>query len=232
MGILSVGVLFYIDFRPCLCGCFCRVNASAGGSLKKRLVFPRQSVQIAEISFIPRSCHAHGCQAPLSTRRTSAQAERLRASPGRCERQAQAAALTDPVRSAVELAVRHLIDLTPEQQSGRRAMLDWLRLEFGVEKPSRKLQDVAQLDVDTVAAEVKKARGKKNPLTVADVKRLKQEHTATVTPLQTLEGEALNLEQKVSDLVNAAYGLTPEEVKLMWDTAPPRMPLAGAPVVT
>ncbi|MBI2805544.1 MAG: hypothetical protein HYX68_11255 [Planctomycetes bacterium] len=140
--------------------------------------------------------------------------------------------MTDPVRSAVELAVRHLIDLTPEQQSGRRAMLDWLRLEFGVEKPSRKLQDVAQLDVDTVAAEVKKARGKKNPLTVADVKRLKQEHTATVTPLQTLEGEALNLEQKVSDLVNAAYGLTPEEVKLMWDTAPPRMPLAGAPVVT
>ncbi len=24
--------------------------------------------------------------------------------------------------------------------------------------------------------------------------------------------------------LNAAYGLTPEEVRLMWDTAPPRMP--------
>jgi len=31
----------------------------------------------------------------------------------------------------------------------------------------------------------------------------------------------------VADLVNAAYGLTPEEVALMWQTAPPRMP--GAP---
>jgi hypothetical protein len=36
--------------------------------------------------------------------------------------------------------------------------------------------------------------------------------------------EALVLERRLSDLVNAAYALTPEEVKLMWDTAPPRMP--------
>jgi hypothetical protein len=63
------------------------------------------------------------------------------------------------------------------------------------------------------------------PLSVADVKRLKQEHAGTVTPLQTLAAEALGLERRVSDLVNAAYGLTPDEIKLMWDTAPPRMPL-------
>ena len=30
----------------------------------------------------------------------------------------------------------------------------------------------------------------------------------------------------LSDLVNEAYGLTPDEVRLMWATAPPRMPLA------
>jgi hypothetical protein len=35
-------------------------------------------------------------------------------------------------------------------------------------------------------------------------------------------------ERKLSDLVNAAYGLTPEEVALMWRTAPPRMPLDPA----
>ena len=106
-------------------------------------------------------------------------------------------------------------------------MLDWLRLEFGIDKPSQKLQDVARRDADTLAAEVKKARGKAKPLSVADVKRLKQEHAATVTPLQTLAAEALDLERRVSDLVNAAYGLTPDEIKLMWDTAPPRMPLAN-----
>jgi hypothetical protein len=33
------------------------------------------------------------------------------------------------------------------------------------------------------------------------------------------------LERRVADLVNEAYGLTPEEVQLMWDAAPPRMPV-------
>jgi hypothetical protein len=41
-----------------------------------------------------------------------------------------------------------------------------------------------------------------------------------------LAAEALDLERRISDLVNAAYGLTPEEIALMWRTAPPRMPLS------
>ncbi len=45
------------------------------------------------------------------------------------------------------------------------------------------------------------------------------------------ETEAMALENQLSDLVNAAYGLTPEEVKLMWDTAPPRMPIPRPPGV-
>ena len=88
-------------------------------------------------------------------------------------------------------------------------MLDWLRPEFGIDKPSQKLQDVAHLDADALAAEVKKARGRSKPLSVAEVKRLKAEHVASVVPLQTLAGEAHTLEARVSDLVNAAYGLTP-----------------------
>jgi len=35
------------------------------------------------------------------------------------------------------------------------------------------------------------------------------------------------LEREISDLVNAAYGLTPAEIALLWQTAPPRMPIAG-----
>ena len=35
--------------------------------------------------------------------------------------------------------------------------------------------------------------------------------------------EAQELERRLADLVNAAYGLTPEEVELLWRTAP-RMP--------
>jgi hypothetical protein len=34
----------------------------------------------------------------------------------------------------------------------------------------------------------------------------------------------LQLERQLSDLVNEAYGLTADEVALLWQTAPPRMP--------
>lgn len=48
----------------------------------------------------------------------------------------------------------------------------------------------------------------------------------TLDPARRLAAEALDLERRISDLVNAAYGLTPEEIALMWRTAPPRMPLS------
>ncbi|HUR55953.1 MAG TPA: hypothetical protein VMZ71_17590, partial [Gemmataceae bacterium] len=49
---------------------------------------------------------------------------------------------------------------------------------------------------------------------------------AAVLPLKANAAEAATLERRVSDVVNAAFGLTPDEVKLMWATAPPRMPVA------
>jgi hypothetical protein len=39
--------------------------------------------------------------------------------------------------------------------------------------------------------------------------------------------EAQKLEHRLSDLVNQAYQLTPEEIDLMWRTAPPRMPISA-----
>ncbi len=131
---------------------------------------------------------------------------------------------TDAKRNRVCEVASHLVRMVREQQAGRRAMLDWLRRKFDVEKPSQKLQEVATLDADTLAAEVQKARGKRQPLSAAQVKALKEEHARSVVPLQVLSGEARQLERQVADLVNAAYGLTPEEGALMWRTAPPRMP--------
>jgi hypothetical protein len=55
---------------------------------------------------------------------------------------------------------------------------------------------------------------------------LKDEHTKSVAPLRELAAEAGQLEKRVSDLVNAAHGLTPPEVDLLWATAPPRTPAA------
>jgi hypothetical protein len=44
-------------------------------------------------------------------------------------------------------------------------------------------------------------------------------------PARALAAETLNVERTLSDLVNQAYALTPAEIDLMWQTAPPRMPI-------
>jgi hypothetical protein len=44
-------------------------------------------------------------------------------------------------------------------------------------------------------------------------------------PARARAVETLSLERTLSDPVNQAYGLTPTEIELMWQTAPPRMPI-------
>ena len=66
---------------------------------------------------------------------------------------------------------------------------------------------------------------KKRKLTAAEVSELNREHTTTIEPARHHRNEILALERKLSDLVNAAYGLSPKEVELLWATAPPRTPL-------
>jgi hypothetical protein len=54
---------------------------------------------------------------------------------------------------------------------------------------------------------------------------LRDEYTRTIAPARARAAETLNLERTLSDLVNQAYALTPAEIALMWQTAPPRMPI-------
>jgi hypothetical protein len=98
-------------------------------------------------------------------------------------------------------------------------------MEYAIENPSNKLLAVTDLDSDTWVGEVKRIRGKKLPLTAARVQGLRAEYTRTIEPARALATETLKLERTLSDLVNQAYGLTPEEIELMWNTAPPRMPI-------
>jgi hypothetical protein len=58
------------------------------------------------------------------------------------------------------------------------------------------------------------------------VAAIRAEHAATVAPVATRLAEGARLENELSRLVNQAYGLTPEDERLMWATAPPRMPVA------
>ncbi len=134
---------------------------------------------------------------------------------------------TDDVRTGIETATRRVVENTTYQQLTRRDLLDWLKVEHDIAEPTMRLRNPISLDSDAPVAEVKKVRGRKKPLSLAALRGLRDEHARTLVPAQVLATEARELEQRVSDLVNEAYGLTPEEVRLMWETAPPRMPIAS-----
>ena len=117
--------------------------------------------------------------------------------------------------------------ITDEVARATGAIHDWLRIEFGIDRPGRTLETPERLDADSFVAAVRAALPRRRHLSAAEIGRLKREHADTVAPARQAAAEALRLERRLSDLVNQAYGLTPEEVALMWSTAPPRMPLVA-----
>ena len=111
-------------------------------------------------------------------------------------------------------------------RSTTRELLDWLKVEHAVSEPSQRLEAGLDLASDSFVTEVRRLRGKKYPMSLVALKSLREEHARTILPAQALAREAFALERKIDDLVNEAHGLTPDEVELMWETAPPRMPIA------
>jgi hypothetical protein len=133
---------------------------------------------------------------------------------------------TDEIRAEVEPIVSRLIEITKANQEAYRDVLDWLLIEQGIEKPGQKLEDFASLDADAFVQEVKKRKPKSaGGLMPAALKAIRQVYSDYAPEIQARKTEALTLEHRLSDLVNQAYGLTPEEIDLMWKTAPPRMPI-------
>ncbi len=132
---------------------------------------------------------------------------------------------TEHQERASAQAISRLVEISKSQQRACYTILDWLRVEYAVEKPTKKLEALLEMDSDALVAEVKKIRGKKKPLTAAALQNLREEHSRSIEPARALAAEALRLENEISCLVNEAYGLMPEEIALMWDTAPPRMPI-------
>ena len=108
---------------------------------------------------------------------------------------------------------------------GQVVLGDWLGHEFGLAKSGRALAMPHRLHADGFVTAVRTALPKSRKWSAAEIARLKDEYTATLVPARNAAADILVLERKLSDLINAAYGLTPDEVALMWRTAPPRMPL-------
>lgn len=132
---------------------------------------------------------------------------------------------TPVIRSEAEQLVPRLIEITKANQGSTHEVLAWLKAEMNIDSPGNALSDFAALDADAFIAEARKripkAAGGLGP---KQVKALHDVYCDYAQPIQTRDAEAAKLEARLSDLVNQAYGLTPEEIDLMWRTAPPRMP--------
>jgi hypothetical protein len=135
---------------------------------------------------------------------------------------------TDAIRAGVEPAVARLIALTQNRRERVRELLDWLRIEFAVEKPGQKLETFAGLESAAFIEEVRRRRAKGQPkLSPAGLRQLSETFADYAAQIKGIDAESLTHERTISDLVNLAYGLTPAEIDLMWQTAPPRMPGIG-----
>ena len=92
---------------------------------------------------------------------------------------------SDGVRCKTEKTVQRIVEIAAQQQETRRTILDWLRLQYEIEKPSLKLQSPINLDSDGFIAEVVRIRGRKKPLTAAALKR-----SGTSTRAQSSQAES------------------------------------------
>ncbi|MEG4456580.1 Eco57I restriction-modification methylase domain-containing protein [Microcoleus sp. N9_A1] len=136
---------------------------------------------------------------------------------------------TDQIRAEVELIVSRLIEIAKTNQETHRDVLQWLEITYLIDKLGQKLEDFSALSFAEFVSEIRKRMPKtksSDPLGVAGLKAVRETYNEYAPAIQSRKAEALRLEHRLSDLVNQAYGLTPEEIDLMWKTAPPRMPIA------
>jgi hypothetical protein len=69
-------------------------------------------------------------------------------------------------------------------------------VEYGIAKPSNKLLAPTDLDSNTWVSEVKRIRGKKQPLSSAGLHALRDEYTHTLEPARALAAETATLERR------------------------------------
>ena len=124
-----------------------------------------------------------------------------------------------------------VVGLTGERKETAKAVLDWFRLEFEIEVPGQSLSEFWMLAEDAFLREVKQRRShsaaRLSPAALRELQKSYEEYTPRI---RNLNSAAERLERRLSDLGNVAYGLTPEEVALLWETAPPRMPISNPSV--
>jgi hypothetical protein len=133
---------------------------------------------------------------------------------------------TPTVRTETEEIVTHLIAITKENQQRNREVCEWIQSTHNIPKLGQKLEDFANLTQVEFVQTIRDRLPKISGISPKAFKALNEAYQEYAIPIQRDRAEANRLEHRLSDLINQAYQLTPEEIELMWRTAPPRMPIS------
>lgn len=106
------------------------------------------------------------------------------------------------------------------------AIADWIAHTFDPKTVPPVLREASKLDSDAFVAAVRAALPKRQGLTPTQLRQLRDAFAETADPARAARSVLMAHERRLAAMVERAYDLTPEDVALMWRTAPPRMPLA------
>jgi len=128
-------------------------------------------------------------------------------------------------RQITEETALNILRLSQSNSEDIDEVIDWLRVERRIEKLGQKLEDFVSLDCDQFLQEVRQRQPKGANFGPKVIKQLREIYNDYAPAIQTRRAQTLQLENQLSDLINQAYGLTPADIALLWQTAPPRMPI-------
>lgn len=104
---------------------------------------------------------------------------------------------------------------------------DWLKFEFSLSSVPMTLREASKLNSDEFISAVRSAIPKRQSLTPTQLRQLRDAFADTAEPARQTRLRLLAHERNLAAMVERAYGLSVEDVALMWRTAPPRMPIAA-----
>jgi hypothetical protein len=126
-------------------------------------------------------------------------------------------------RGTIELNATRLIELAKSFAEKRASFLQWVTHETGIIKVPTALESPWQLRQEEFLAVLKKA-GLKHPSPTI-LQHLTRTFESESAALRANRTYALHLERELDELILKVYKLTPDEVALLRQTAPPRSPL-------
>jgi hypothetical protein len=140
------------------------------------------------------------------------------------------ASADDATANAAASAVASPRAIAEAQHEARANLRGWLQINWNLQ-PSGTLADPFNFTADEFTGAIRSAlpRGQRT-LSSSSIVAIRAEHAATIAPMTARLAEAARHEATLSAMVNRAYGLTAEDEALIWETAPPRMPIAHPPL--